>query len=259
MGKALATIKKTLTSDAVLAAVVGLGGALTVAAQAQQLPDPCPTSQLAPWGIEPTGANPGEPSSTNPHCISPDTSPNGCLVSFGSEIGKPGKLKWWTAYNYTGKYYNNQYYYNGGLATRFAPEHTFADSQGQLHLVMNTDIWLGDPNNVPSPPFPWSAAEAVLMFDNNNKEVNLDYGDYLVTANSPTAISWNALDPNVAVGMFTYERYGPAAGRCCQLHRQLSAVAVIRRCRQSLPRDRSGGDFSLGLGPNTTNRLLPVL
>jgi hypothetical protein len=31
----------------------------------------------------------------------------------------------------------------------------------------------------------------------------------LVSAKIPTAVTWNALDPNVAVGMFTYERYGP--------------------------------------------------
>jgi hypothetical protein len=28
-----------------------------------------PPTQLAPWGVAPSGANPGDPPSTNPHCI----------------------------------------------------------------------------------------------------------------------------------------------------------------------------------------------
>ena len=54
-------------------------------------------------------------------------------------------------------------------------------------------------------------AEAVLMFDQNDNEANLGYGNYLVTAQlvMPGGSSLDGLDPNVALGVFTYERYGP--------------------------------------------------
>jgi hypothetical protein len=73
------------------------------------------------------------------------------------------------------------------------------DGQG-LHLVVDNDVDLGVGKE-------WAGAEAVLMFDNNNNQVNLGYGDYLVTVNSSSG-SLDKLDPNVAVGVFTYERYG---------------------------------------------------
>jgi hypothetical protein len=123
-----------------------------------------------------------------------------------------GRYKWWTAFNYTGAYYNNQYYYNGGLGTAFAPEHAFVDSEG-LHLKIDHDVWLGDPNNPPPrDQFPWTGGEAVLMFHNDvsDPEANLGYGNYLVTAKLLTSSTrWNELDPNAALGMFPYERYGP--------------------------------------------------
>ena len=209
VAKALCPIRKALRSDLVLAAVVGLGMPMTFAgAMTQQsFPEgpPCPTSQLAPFGIAPTGARPGAQPAENPHCINPDGSQNGCLVTLKG-------YKWWTAYNYTGAYYNDQYYYNGGLGTSFAPEHAFVDSEG-LHLKIDHDVWLGDPNNVPPrDQFPWTGAEAVLMFhdDSADSEANLGYGNYLVTVKLlKSTTSWNALDPNAALGVFPYERYGP--------------------------------------------------
>jgi hypothetical protein len=209
MEKALGPIRRALRSDFVLAAVVGFGMPMTFAeALAQQsFPEgsPCPTKELAPFGIAPTGARPGGPPAVNPHCIGPDKTQNGCLVTFKG-------YKWWTAFNYTGEYYNDQYYYNGGLGTSFAPEHTFVDSEG-LHLKIDHDVWLGDPNNVPPrDQFPWTGSEAVLMFhnDGSDSEANLGYGNYLVTAKLLTSSArWNELDPNAALGMFPYERYGP--------------------------------------------------
>jgi hypothetical protein len=172
------TLRPRLAWTAGAAAAVA---AICVNAQAQPFPQnaPCPTNQLAPLGIEPAGVS--------PHC------PTGCLVDFKG-------YKWWTAFQYVGANYNNSYYYNGGLKTIFAPEHVFLGNDG-LHLRVNNDIDLGGGKV-------WSGAEAVLMFRGDNDEANLGYGDYLITAKLLTASAWDALDPNVAVGVFTYERYG---------------------------------------------------
>jgi hypothetical protein len=73
-------------------------------------------------------------------------------------------------------------------------------------------VWLGDQNNPPS-TFPFTGAEVVLMKDSGGNIVSLTYGDYLVTAKSVSSTNFQALDTNVALGMFTYERYGqPPAG-----------------------------------------------
>ena len=56
------------------------------------------------------------------------------------------------------------------------------------------------------------------MFNNDDSEANLGYGDYLVTVKLLSAPQkWSELDRNVALGVFTYERYGPppaGAGTC---------------------------------------------
>jgi hypothetical protein len=184
MGEVFNTRRQPLRS--VLVAVVSLGAAVTFAgAQAQGFPQnpPCPTNALAPFGIVPGGQN--------PHC------PNGCLVNFAG-------YKWWTGFQYVGPFYNNSFYYNGGLGTPFAPEHAFVAGDGFLHLKIAEDVNLGGP-----PPIPWTGGEAVLMFKDDNSEANLGYGDYLITAKLLTAPSLAALDPNAALGVFTYERYGP--------------------------------------------------
>jgi hypothetical protein len=173
-------ITKLSRANVVMAALVGLGGVLTAAAA-----DVCPTTQLAPLGLT--------NSVLAPHCALQNQ--NNCLVTFSG-------YQWWTAFNYSGAYHS-QYFFNGGLETIFAPEHVFVDGQG-LHLVVNNDANVGDPKFLPN--MPWSGAEAVAMFDGVGNEVNFGYGDYLVTVQSSTPL--NAIDPNVAVGMFTYERYG---------------------------------------------------
>jgi hypothetical protein len=226
MGTALGRLRKVLMSDALLLVVVGLGGALSVAAQAQSYPEvlPCPTSQLAPFGIAPTPV----------HCINPDKSPNGCLVSFKN-------YQWWTSYVYNP---SGGYYYNHGLQTIFAPEHAFVDAQG-LHLVANNDIDLGGGKV-------WSGAEAVLMFDSDTNEVNLGYGDYLVTANSPAGTFWNTMDPNIAVGMFTYERYGsspfPTFGGPDNPNREIDLAEI----------SRWGWDHNPNNDPNDTCPYIPL-
>jgi hypothetical protein len=178
-----------------------LGGLATfVAAQAAE---DCTEQNLAPWGFAATGNTPHAPNSvTNPHCINKygDQQQNGCFVTFKG-------YQWWTTFNYVGQYYNNSFYYNGGLFTPFAPEHAYVDSDG-LHLLINNDVWLGDPNNPPN-TFPFTGGEVVLMKDSSGNIVSLTYGDYLVTAKPVSSINFQTLDVNVALGMFTYERFGP--------------------------------------------------
>jgi hypothetical protein len=135
---------------------------------------PCPISQLAPYGLAPDS-----------HCAG-----TGCGLSFAN-------YKWWTAFTYNP---NGGWYYNGGLGTTFAPEHVSVAADG-LHLRMTKD-WNGGKE--------WAGAEAVLMFNGDGKQANLGYGDYLIAAKllSPGGANWNNYDPNVATGVFNYERFG---------------------------------------------------
>jgi hypothetical protein len=49
------------------------------------------------------------------------------------------------------------------------------------------------------------------MFGEDNSEANLGYGVYLITVKALSPNRLSALDPNVALGAFTYERYGDFA------------------------------------------------
>jgi hypothetical protein len=184
---------KQLTKLLYLAfAVLGMGGGVAFAQQPPNGP-PCPTSTLAPFGLAPDS-----------HCDG-----TGCLVSFNN-------YKWWTAFTYDR---NNGYYYNGGLGTTFAPEHVVVDGQGDLHLRMAKD-W----NNNRE----WAGAEAVLMFRADGTQANLGYGDYLVTAEivKPRNATFATYDPNVALGMFTYER--PNTGSRFNSAREIDLAEISR-------------------------------
>jgi hypothetical protein len=183
---------KQLTKLLYLAfAVLGMGGGVAFAQQPQDGP-PCPTSILAPFGLAPDS-----------HCDG-----TGCLVNFNN-------YKWWTAFAYNGR----EGYYNGGLGTTFAPEHVVVDRQGDLHLRMAKD-W----NNNTE----WAGAEAVLMFRADGTEANLGYGDYLVAAEivKPGNATFATYDPNVALGMFTYER--PATGSPTNSAREIDLAEISR-------------------------------
>jgi hypothetical protein len=176
-----------------------LGMALAIsAAEAQSFPPqgpPCPTSTLAPSGLNPGG-------NIN-HC---PNAPN-CLVSFAG-------YQWWTAYQFP--------FFNGGLQTPFAPEHASIGADGKLHLKVNNDINLGA-------GAVWAGGEAVLMFNADGTEANLGYGDYLVQLElvSPAPNTpWNALDPNVAFGVFTYEN--PATGAATNPNREIDLAEISR-------------------------------
>jgi hypothetical protein len=185
---------KQLTKLLYLAfAVLGMGGGVAFAQQPQDGP-PCPTSILAPYGLAPDN-----------HCNG-----TGCLLNFNN-------YKWWTAFTFTR--INDEGYYNGGLRTTFAPEHVVVDRQGDLHLRMVKD-W----NNHTE----WAGAEAVLMFRADGTEANLGYGDYLVAAEivRPLNATFATLDPNVALGMFTYER--PATGSRFNSAREIDLAEISR-------------------------------
>jgi hypothetical protein len=175
-----------------LVAVLGMGGGVAFAQQPQN-GGPCPTSILAPFGLQREG-----------HCA-PGTD---CLVDFSN-------YRWWTAFHFN----LNEGYYNGGLGTIFAPEHVFRDGQGNLHLRLAKD-W----NNNTE----WAGAEAVLMFHADGTEANLGYGDYLVAAEivKPLDVTFATFDPNVALGMFTYER--PADGSPNNRAREIDLAEISR-------------------------------
>ena len=186
----LATVIFALACFA-LAAVVDIGGGVAFAQQ-PQTGGPCPTNVLAPFGLAPDS-----------HCAG-----TGCVVKFNN-------YRWWTAFTFN----RNEGYYNGGLGTIFAPEHVFVDGRGDLHLRLAKD-W----NNNTQ----WAGAEAVLMFQADGTEANLGYGDYLITAEivKPDNANFATFDPNVALGMFTYER--PATGSQDNPAREIDLAEISR-------------------------------
>ncbi len=173
----------------VLAAVFGSGGSLAIA---QSNAPPCPDSVLAPFGLAPDS-----------HCNG-----TGCMLPFKN-------YKWWTAFTFN----KNEGYYNGGLGTIFAPEHVALGGNGDMILKMAKD-W----NNNRE----WAGAEAVLMFNADGSQANLGYGDYLVTAElmSPPQAKWDDYDPNVAFGLFTFER--PGTGSAGNPAREVDLAEISR-------------------------------
>ncbi len=171
---------------------------------------PCPTrdpnnlnGSLAPLGLAPVPAQ----------C---DTAQ--CLVDFKG-------YKWWTSFQYYGPaggfFPNGGYFYNGGLQTAFAPKNAFVDAEGKLHLQIATRDLGGGPTI--------AGSEVVLMFNKDGSEANLGYGDYLVSATIKTAPSWGELDPNVAFGVFTFERIGTgSSGPPVNPYREIDLAELSR-------------------------------
>jgi len=113
--------------------------------------------------------------------------PSSCLVDFAG-------YKWWTQYHFDPK---NGWYYNGGLQTIFAPQNVSVDSEG-LHLkITRQDLGAGTE---------WTGSEAVLVQNSDGSQANLGFGTYLVSMRIKSAPSWSELDPNVALGLFTYQK-----------------------------------------------------
>jgi len=197
-------------------------GSIAVAQAFPQDP-PCPTNDLAPFGVN----------DPNNRCKGDSNGGKNCLLIFKG-------YQWWANYHYVGNWFN-QYYYNGGLGTAFAPQNVSLQSDGLLHLkIQKVDLGGG---------LTWTGADTSLLLDASGKEVNTQYGDYLVTIKLLTAKNWNELDPNVAVGAFTYERYGkpnethwPGRGSPYNPYREIDLAEISRFGK---PSDKTGAQFAM--------------
>src|SRR5271156_2001210 len=223
MDEAFGTTGKTLRSDLVRAAVVGLGVAV-VFTGAQAFPEnpPCPTRELAPLGLAPV---PNQ-------CATAD-----CLVLFKG-------YKWWTSYAYN----KVEFFTNYGLGTPFAPNHVFLDGSTQnMVLKADNDVDLGGGKI-------WSGAEAVLMFDQNNNEANLGYGNYLVTAkltmpaphpSMPSILMWRSACSRTSVSALS--RMNPQEGRW----QTPGASWIWRRSHDGAMRQGRPAQFVAEMGSST--------
>lgn len=149
------------------------------------------------------------PANLQPNAQSCSGAANNCLLDFAG-------YKWWT-YN---AYYppppdNAGYFWNQNNV--WSPRNANVDSGG-LHLYVR-------PDNV-GQGSEYMAAEVVLLEDSSGNPVYLGYGKYLVNAYVNTASSWDAMDPNVTLGLFTYERDG--TGTTDNPNRELDLAEISR-------------------------------
>ncbi len=142
-----------------------------------------------------------EVSRANGSCPKPNLTPKGgkgqpdpasfcntsnCLVDFAG-------YKWWTLYQFNLK----TGFYNGGLNTLFAPQNVSVDSEG-LHLKITEQNFGG---------IKWTGSEVALVQNSDGTQANLGFGTYLVSMKIKNdESSWSQLDPNVALGLFTYQK-----------------------------------------------------
>jgi hypothetical protein len=130
----------------------------------------------------------GDPQCSLPSNLQPDPQPcsgANCLLDFAG-------YKWWT--------YNQFYSPGSGFWNNnnvWSPRNVTVDGAG-LHLFVRPDN-IGNGTS-------YMAGEAVLLENPDGSIATLGYGTYLVTAQINSAATWDGLDPNVALGMFTYER-----------------------------------------------------
>jgi hypothetical protein len=143
-----------------------------------------------------------------------------CLVTFKN-------YQWWTQYNFwtsppASPPNRNSGDYNAN--NKWSPRNVRVDGEG-LHLsVQEQDVL--NPTNGQCCVRRWAAAEAVTALNLDGSVAQLGYGTYLVAARVKTAASWDAMDPNVAFGVFTYER--AATGDTKNPGRELDLAEVSR-------------------------------
>jgi hypothetical protein len=150
-----------------------------------------------------------------PQFTPPDPDPNlcptaSCLVTFKG-------YQWWTNYNY---FNPGSGYWNAN--NRWSPRNVELKEDG-LHLSVRQQQV---PDRFGVLQTSWSAGEAVTALNPNNTLAKLGFGTYLVSARVLSASSWNAMDPNVAFGAFTYERDG--TGDTKNPNRELDLAEISR-------------------------------
>jgi hypothetical protein len=153
----------------------------------------CPTPQFTPA----SGEN---------FCNTP-----GCLVTFKG-------YQWWTNYNY---FDPGSGYWNAN--NRWSPRNVELKEDG-LHLSVRQQQTPDQSGNCCITA--WTSAEAVTALNPDGSLAKLGFGTYLVSAKVLTASSWNAMDPNVAFGVFTYERDG--TGDTNNPNREIDLAEVSR-------------------------------
>jgi hypothetical protein len=149
-----------------------------------------------------------------------DTSGGTCLVTFKN-------YKWWTQYNYFSPPASPPTGQNSGdsnAQNSWSPRNVTVDAEG-LHLAVQEQDVL-TPGVGSCCTRRWAAAEAVTALNLDDSLAKLGYGTYLVAARVKTAASWDAMDPNVAFGVFTYERVG--TGDTKNANRELDLAEVSR-------------------------------
>ena len=180
-------------SDGPVSLIFG-GSGLMFEGLTEVSPEPQPASAPAD-GTEGAGQSRQELTCPTPQFTPPSPNPNlcataDCLVTFKG-------YQWWTNYQF---FPGGSGYWN--LNNRWSPRNVELKEDG-LHLSVRQQQ-VPDENNILR-TF-WSAGEAVTALNTNGSLAKLGYGTYLVSARVVSAGSWNTMDPNVAFGVFTYER-----------------------------------------------------
>ena len=174
-------------------AVLSQSSSLPAAAQAS-----CPIPKLVPPATNP---NTGKP-------IPNFCEPKSCLVNFAG-------FQWWT--NYQWSLANG--FFNGGLGTAFNPGFASVEAEG-LHLKIGKKDLGGGKN--------WAGSEVVAMFHSDGTPARLGFGTYLVSAKviGKTAATWDQLDPNIAFGVFTFQK--DTTGGSNNPYRELDLAEISR-------------------------------
>jgi hypothetical protein len=178
--------------------------------------------------LQTTSAEPVAPQVNG--CQAPNFAPkpelcgtSNCLVTFKN-------YQWWTQYDFFSPPASPPDRGSGdwNANNKWSPKNVTVDAEG-LHLFVRQQPVL-NPQNGECCVTMWAAGEAVTARNLDNTVAQLGYGTYLVAAKVKTAASWAAMDPNIAFGVFTYER--AQTGDSNNPGRELDLAEVSRWGRQ---------------------------